>query len=743
MSLSALPASATPTIVSSQRRGAVALAASLLFTPAARADDAQPLPPVLVTGDREKAIGLDRPSDSASRLGLTVRETPASIEIIDPAQMQRRGVRSVTEAAQAAVGVLAGDFPAEPSAFSMRGFANSQINTLYNGIKIGPSNMTSRVMDSGNLERIEILKGPASLMSGEGAVGGAVNLVTRMPTTGPIVNEARLSYGSFGTVRAGVGSGGSTSLEGLSYRFDLSGSRTAGFMDDTASRNWHLSAALDQRLSGTLRLWAAVEFKGDRAKTSWGIPLVSRAAVAGDALDGVVEGTYVSNFNGTNLGAVAVDRRALHTNYNVLDNHVQADENWLRGGTEWHIAPSLTARAQVYRYGARRDWFNSEISAFNATSGRIDRERFDVSHDQSQWGLKSELQWDSTVATRSNRLIAAFEWSRLDFDRPGAANFPDDSVSIVDPDRGQYGLLTTRLQTSRVKNAVVALEDRLRLTDDWALVAGLRQESIALDRTSDTVTGASLPGYPFAKTFRPTTGRVGLTWAMSRQVTAYGQYATGADVAANNLFLLGAAQPLELTRTASWEAGLKGDFWNGRGQTTIALYDIDRRNVYSAQGGRTLNLAGRLASRGAEWAVVVSPASAWRFNADVAYTRARYHDYDFSSGSYSGNTPPNVPTVIANAGLAYRIASPLPVEIGASVRHVGDRRASDANNVKLLAYNLVDAQVAIEPRTGTRVTLRVRNLGDRRYAAWADPFYPDQILVGAPRSFELALNTSF
>ena len=181
----------------------------------ARAEDALHLPSVLVTGDREKAVDLDRKSDSASRLGLSVRETPASIEILDQSQLQRQGVRSVSEVADAAVGVLAGDFPAEPSAFAMRGLANSQINTLYNGIKIGPQNMTSRVMDTGNLDRIEILKGPASLMSGEGAVGGAINFVTKKPHSGPVENEAYVSYGSFKTIRTGFGSGGSTPLQGL------------------------------------------------------------------------------------------------------------------------------------------------------------------------------------------------------------------------------------------------------------------------------------------------------------------------------------------------------------------------------------------------------------------------------------------------------------------------------------------------------------------------------------------------
>ena len=116
------------------------------------------------------------------------------MEVIDQQTLTDRGLQTTTEAAQAAVGVTAGDAPGAPASFSMRGFSGTQINTLYNGIKIGPSEMTGRIMDTGNLEQIEILKGPASLISGEGATGGAINYVTKRPHTGKIVNEAFTSF---------------------------------------------------------------------------------------------------------------------------------------------------------------------------------------------------------------------------------------------------------------------------------------------------------------------------------------------------------------------------------------------------------------------------------------------------------------------------------------------------------------------------------------------------------------------
>ena len=81
---------------------------------------------------------------SATRLGLTVLETPASVQIVDQQMMREQGYRTTTETAQGAVGVLSGDAAGAPAGFSMRGFTGSAINTLYNGIWIGPQDHVAR-----------------------------------------------------------------------------------------------------------------------------------------------------------------------------------------------------------------------------------------------------------------------------------------------------------------------------------------------------------------------------------------------------------------------------------------------------------------------------------------------------------------------------------------------------------------------------------------------------------------------
>ena len=724
--------------------GRIPVVVATIFAAATPAIAQNRLPEVRVEDTRTTPLNSDAAADSASLLGLTVREIPATVEVIDQNTLSTRGLRSVTEAAQAAVGVTAGDNPAEPAAFSMRGFSGSQINTLYNGIKIGPQNMTSRVMDAGNLERVEFLKGPASLMSGEGAAGGAINFVTKRPHSGPIANEAYLSYGSFNTTRMGFGSGGSTAKEGLDYRFDLNRASSNGFIDDTRGENWHLSSALDYRVSGAFKLFGAFEYKQDRANTYWGTPLVSAAAPGINALGGIVSGTSVAGISGNNLGAITIDNRTLTTNYNVNDNHVKADEYWLRGGFEWKLNNSVVLRDQFYYYNAKREWFNSESYSFNPATGLVDRDRFFVSHDQRLTGNKAELQWDAKLAGMDNRIVAALDVSKLDFVRPSDFHIvPGDSVTLVGPVRGTFGTLTLAPQTARIGNTALTAEDRLKVTPAFALIGGLRYEELDVDRTSINKAGAINAGFPFSKSFHSTTGRLGFTWETTPGFTLYGQYATGADISVNNLFLLAATGPLDLTRARTYEAGIKHLLWERKAEWSLAVFDIARSNVFAAQGGQTLNLAGKQLSNGVELAAALRPTWQWNLWSNVAYTRARYADYLFPGGSFSGNTPPNVPRIVANAGASYRVNVPSPIEIGASVRHVGDRFYTDANTVTLLAYTVADAYAFVDIQKKTRLTFRVRNLTDRKYAIWGDPFYPDQILLGAPRSYEISAAIRF
>ena len=644
----------------------------------------------------------------------------------------------------------------------MRGFSGTQINTLYNGIKIGPSEMTGRIMDTGNLEQIEILKGPASLMSGEGATGGAINYVTKRPHIGKIVNDAYTSFNSFYGFRAGFGSGGSTQVKGLDYRFDVVRSSNISFIDDTYARLLNISGQLDYRITDNFKIWGAVERNEDKDRFYWGTPLVPLAFSGPYATSGVVSGLWTQYYPNGHTGIpslVTIDSRTLTTTYNVLDNRSGARQFWLRGGFDLDLSNNVKFKSQMYSYNAKRFWFNNEINAFDDTPGvqQVYRERLSVDHDQRLLGNVTDLIVNSDIAGMDNRFAASFGVSNQQFDVVQDDLFNSDFVSLVNPDRGFYGPQQTKPFFTKVDNLSLTFEDRLKLTPVFALIGGVRIEEIALERTAFDVNGLlrTADGYPFSKTFKPVTGRVGYTWEALPGMVFYSQYATAADPAVANIFILRPTQPLLLTTSRIYETGVKLLSWDKRGEWTVAVFDIERRNVYSAKGGQQVEVAGKVASKGVEIAGAVNPIAGLKLWGNVAFVQARYVNFDFIDGngvpgSFSGKTPPNVPGFVGNAGISYRFATAWPVELGAAVRHVSDRFNFDDNLVVMNAYTIADAYAFVDiPKSAfmavdnPRLTFRVRNLTNKIYAAWGDPGYPDQIILGAPRSYEVGASFKF
>jgi iron complex outermembrane recepter protein len=690
---------------------------------------------------------------SASRLGLTVHEMPASVEVVSQQQMQEQGYRTTTETAQGAVGVLSGDAAGAPAGFSMRGFTGSEVSVLYNGIWIGPQDITSRVMDTANLQQVEFVKGPSSIMSGLAPIGGSVNYVSNQPTTGPIKSELDASYDSLGTYRTHFGSGGSTTLPGLDYRFDVSSSKVNSFIDGDYQNLNNVSGQLNYRLSESFKVFGAIEYKQDDGHAYWGTPLVPTSFAGAYATKGIVSGTAVNTFDGSLIGPVTVDSRTLTTNYNVADNSVGAKELWLRAGFEWAVNDDITIKNQVYDYDARRHWFDSETYAFDNGTSMIDRDRFFVTHKQQVYGDNTDLTWDSSLLGMKNRLAAQLSVSQnnITFAQEENPNdYPYDSVSVVNPTPGVYGLTPEPgIRDSRLDDFAFSVEDQLKVTSMLALIGGIRAESLSLTRSGVDFDGSIPAGQPFTKTWTPVSYRAAATLEPVKGLMLYAMYATAYDPAAAGIFSVTPGTSLELTSSRIYETGVKAITDDKRAEFTFSVYDIDRQNVYVALTNAVSTLAGDVHTQGAELAAAIRPIDNVKIWGNVALTQARYGDFDV----WTGNTPSNVAPIIINAGASYRFDQwRWPVEIGGSVRHVGQRYLYEDDLTAMLPYTTADlfAFVDIPGRDlwwqgleKMRVSFRVRNITNTVYAAWSDPGYPDQVYLGAPRTFELSASAKW
>jgi iron complex outermembrane recepter protein len=722
--------------------------------PWARNPEHTPPPPSTLAGIPMTPLGTV--ATSASRLGLPVIETPASVDVVTAQTIQDQGYRTTTDTAQGAVGVLSGDAGGAPANFSMRGFSFGEVNTLYNGIWTGPSDITARWMGTANLDQVEFLKGPSALMSGMNAIGGSINYVSRQPTTGPIQNEVDVSFDSLGSIVSHYGSGGSTPVKGLDYRFDMAGSKLNSFIDGDYRDLTDLSGQLNYHVSNNFMVFGAIEYKKDSGHAYWGTPLVPTSFAGSHAVDGVVSGTAFSTFSGDHLGPVTIDSRTLTTNYNVADNATGAQELWLRNGFEWTPLNNVTIKNQVYYWQAKANWIDSETYAFDDGAvfapNVIDRDRFFVTHDQHMIGDNADFTWDSRLFGLENRFAAQLQASRnwITFIEEGNPNdFPFDFVSVIDPNPGVYGSGFPDTRISRLTDIAGSFEDRLKITSAFALIGGLRLEDITLARQGVNFDGTIPSGLPFSTSWTPVSYRAAYTYEPIHDLMFYSMYATAYDPAVAGIFSLTPGTSLQLTSSRTYETGAKQLFWNNKAEWTVSLYDIVKRNVFVPVNTTTTDLAGEVATRGIEVAAAASPIEGLKLWGNAAFTHARFVNFNV----WTGNTPPDVAPVIINAGASYRFNHwRWPVEMGGSVRHVGNRYVFQDNATTMDAYTTADVyafvdipgrDVAMPELKSVRMTFRVRNLTNVVYAQWADPGLPDQVLLGAPRTYEVAASAKW
>ena len=124
-----------------------------------------------IEGEQEKPSGLtlDQPIRTGSRLGLTARETPASVSVSDRAVIEERGAKDTQDVINAMTGVNASANPGYGGFVSYRGFTQNQITQLFNGINLGYSSAT-RPVDAWMIDRVELIGGPSTFLYGAGAV---------------------------------------------------------------------------------------------------------------------------------------------------------------------------------------------------------------------------------------------------------------------------------------------------------------------------------------------------------------------------------------------------------------------------------------------------------------------------------------------------------------------------------------------------------------------------------------------
>ena len=679
-----------------------------------------PASAVNATAVDDEHVDPKTPTTAGSRLNLTALQTPGSVESQTGTQIRERGDASVQDAISRATGISRTGTPGDGgTSLSARGFTGQgSVMQLYDGNRMYMGMGTSTFpVDTWSVERVDVLRGPASVLYGEGATGAVINTVPKKPFEGEIENHIRLGYGSYDRQQQALDSGGSLT-DTLSYRLNLNRLRSNGFIDRGDSSSDFVSGALRWQAADNLSFTLASDYGDQRPQNYFGTPLIN-----GQLHKGLRD-----------------------KNYNVSNDTQHYNDQWTRLTSEWQLTDNISATNELFYLKNQRRWQNAEN--YNFTDGQLTRSgNFGIKHNQEQVGDRQTFTFKHSLFGLDSQTVAGVEYNRIRFRLASNSPFTDSfsdgqAIDVNHPAAGQFASNDPfkPLFATTTKTVAAFAENRLQLTDKLALVTGIRRDYAHVDR-DDLRDGSQSD-----KTLTGNNWKAGLVYAITPDLSIYGQQATSTDGVGGLISLSQGQQQFDLSTAKQTEIGIKQAFWDQRGEWTLAAYHIVKKKLLTDVPGNPdlKQQVGQQSSRGLEASLDLQLPHAWQLQANAAIVHAQYDDFDQAVNgvqvSRNGNRPVDVPRRTANLWLSKAVTD--DVRAGAGVRYVDARYADMANQNELPSYTVVDATVSWQALRNTTLGLQVNNLFDRTYAVSQ---YNDgqQWILGEPRSFFVTADYTF
>jgi iron complex outermembrane receptor protein len=697
----------------------IVLAVPLLFSGALAAEEStSTTEEILVNAGRIKIARLTDDNVTGSRLNLSALDTPATIQSITGDLIRLRGDTDIMRAVTRSAGITSTASTGSGGyGFSARGFGSSSVTLLYDGMKslINTGSLTYPY-DTWNVERIDVLNGPASVLYGGGAIGAAINVIPRKPNK-TRENTAYLSGGSLNTYQAALDSTGPIT-DDLLYRFDFSRNSSDGYVQRGESDSTAVSGALSYRIADNLSVTLSGDYAERESLEYIGAPLI----------------------NGK------VEKSLRHINYSTYDGEVPFTDSRGQLLIEWQPAESVSVRNVSFYMRGERLWKYASRFVYQASTNDILRSGYGTfTQHQDQYNNHTEALWQHALFGLDNTLSVGLDLAHLSNDRYVDSYAGSDRVDLRNSSPGRFPntTITRNYQDMDVDQYSVFAEDRLSLTSDLSLVTGIRFDHTAVERT-DLVANTKV-----SKTYTPESWRAGLVYALTENFNLYGQHTTAIDPVANLCCISAAQMQFAMSEGKQTEIGLKQAAWDGLLEWSLAVYDITKNKLLTLDPsniGQSIQV-GEQSSRGVEASIAANFAEGWRVELNGTALRARYEDFSENVGgspvSRNGNRPTNTPERAANLWVTWSFDPRWQAQLGA--RYVGPIYANTDNSQRVAGFTVVDSGLHWDAASNIGIDLRVKNIFDKFYAynTVGNGANGGQLLLGAPRTAEVGLTVRF
>ncbi|MGG5289274.1 TonB-dependent siderophore receptor [Pseudomonas shirazensis] len=704
------------------RRAFVSLCLLNVISPVALAD-AEPAPTVELqavnidaASERERADGpvigyRATRSASATRTDTALHETPQSVSVVPKDVLEDTGATRLQDALDYAGGVgRANNFGGQGlTNVTVRGFTTGEY--YRNGFPINRG--YPNAPDANTVERLEVLRGPASSLYGRGDPGGTFNIVSKQP-----LPESKVTLGSQfddqGMHRATLDATGPLSEDGsLAYRLNVLGEGGESFRDDVDSERYDVAPVLSWQANDSTK----IVFEGDFMRNNH--PL-DRGLTRYDTQRG-------SASRDTNVWEKGSDN-LLHNDNNMAQLRFEhlLNDNWtLAGGMQW-LDGSLKGNAVEA----------NSLQADGRTLGR------NFNYRKLEWtdrDYQLNLTGHFDTAGFAHTLLTGVEYEDYDYKsiiQRSSAAYP---IDIYNPVLGQPRPAIDRTTThdkENLKTWSAFVQDQVALTERFKVLAGVRLERFEHEYEDYLSTTRD-----FSKAENAATPRLGAIYDLTDTVAVYANTARSFKPNSGASLQGGGFDP---EKGKSYELGVKWEPLDRQLSVDAAIYHIVKENVLTrdpADPTGTFSVAaGEVRSRGLDINVAGNLTPEWRVIGGYAYVDAEVtKDNTLPTGTRLANIPRNSFSLLNTYEFQDGLAKGFGMGMG--VKYVDDRKGQTAASTYTMEqYTVVDLLSFYQLNEHVRLNLDVRNVFNKGYdeSAFNRYAYP-----GEPRTVQAGVAYTF
>lgn len=692
---------------------AVALIPSLTSVAlAAEAESAEnaPADTIVVTGVREPE-GYTPQQTTAAKIPAALRDIPQTIDVIPDAVLKDQRALSVQDALKNVPGVGLSHGDGQRDQVTIRGFS-----AISDQFVDGFRDDALYFRDLSNIERIEVIKGPAAVLYGRGSSGGLINRVTRKP--GENVTSAALTAGSWDTKRGELDVGRVSTSGNVGFRLtgalERSGSyRQFQFLDREA-----IAPSFLFRPSPQTDILVQADYLRDKRITDFGIPAYLGRPVEVDPK------TYYGAAN-----AKEADTSESRVYSQTLSVVHRFDEN-----------TSIRNGFRHYDYALdRRNTLTGAVLGVTATRPRplASLNRSNFFRDEDGWSNQLELTHKASIGGTVHTLLAGVEIARqtkrqLLYSRNGFTTVdlynPVLPVVQIDLSAPPLNIAPATNNIGKFRNEAVYVQDLIDFGSGIKALLGLRHDWF----DQRTIQRLALPNV--ARKDSEWSPRVGLVFQPDQAQSYYVSYSKSFQPSGEGFALAVNNADIEPEKTTNKEVGAKYTLLGGKLGATISLFELKRTGIkQTVPGTTTIIPIGTQRTRGIEATLHVDLPSGFRAIAGYSYLDAKViqsvaiDDGQPVLGKRATLTPTHSANVFVTKSFGERFG------LGAGANYVADRFANPGNTVVLPEFITVDALGWVQFGK-VRLQANIYNLFDRRYIVSGHGTSPNLNLPGAPRT---------